>query len=602
MSTTINALIQDSLKNNKSRTALIKKSDDGEGYESITYERLGELVRCLTLGLSELGVKKGDAVALISENRPEWAVADLAILHAGAVSVALFPTLPTEQVSYSLTDSGSRVVILSNKNQLEKVLNWMGRAPTGKVVIMMDNMDGDNPGVLDFTEVLGRGSQAAEAGFNKLLQSVSPSDRAGIIYTSGTTGDPVGAALTHGNFVSSIRAGVEAVDFKAGQTFVSFLPLNHVFARLVDHYLPLSIGATVAYAANSREIRGVVKDMRPQYMTLVPRVLEMYREGILGALEKSSSFKKRLFNKFFSAGMECCLASEGQFAPTPTRRFIWRLGDKRVFSKIRRTLGLEALRFFISGGAPLSTETERFFRVLGLEILEGYGLTETAALVSVNRPGAARPGTVGPPVKGVDVKLTDEGEILVKGHNIMEGYWNRPGQTAKAIDAGGWLYTGDLGELDEAGHIKIKGRLKEIIVLTTGKNVAPMPIEERLRVSPFISQIIIVGDNRNVVTALIVPDFGQVKAWLNEKGGGTGSSQGTVSSDEEVAGNPDVKGLIRHEIKRLSSSLADFERVKRFALLKRAFTVEDGELTPTLKIRRKVVLEKYGDVVESLYR
>ncbi|MFQ5353319.1 MAG: AMP-dependent synthetase/ligase [Thermodesulfobacteriota bacterium] len=614
MTTTINSLIQDSIKNNRSRTALLKKSEAAGGYEPITYESLGESVRGLALGLSELGVKKGDPVALISENRPEWTVADLGILHAGAVSVALFPTLPAEQVSYSLRDSASRVVILSNENQLKKVLAWMGTEPAGKTVIMMDKKGVHDPGVLGFTEVINRGSRGSDAEFSKLWQSPKSSERAGIIYTSGTTGTPVGAALTHGNFVSSVVAGVEAVDFKAGHAMVSFLPLNHVFARLVDHYLPLSIGAAVAYAGSARDIRGVVKDMRPQYMTVVPRVLEMYREGILHAFEQGPTMRRGAFNKFFAAGLERLRLVEGRGEPQPGLDAVCKEGDALVFSKIREELGLERLRFFISGGAPLSLETERFFRVLGIEILEGYGLTETAALVSVNRPGRAVPGTVGPPVKGVEVKLTDDGEILVKGRNIMEGYWKRPGQTAKAIDAEGWLYTGDLGEVDEAGCLKIKGRLKEIIVLTTGKNVSPMPIEERLRESPFISQIIVVGDNRNLVAAIIVPDFGRLKVWMKgmesalkaseeaASSGGTAPSEGTEPSDEEVAGNPHVKELIRAEIKRLSGALADFERVHRFALMERAFTVDEGELTPTLKVRRKVVLEKYGDVVESLYR
>ncbi len=595
MSETINSLFQETIRAHRGRTALMSKAADGGGYESITYERLGEMVRGLALGLRGLGVKKGDTVALISENRPEWVISDLAILHAGGISVALFPTLPAEQVLYSLRDSGSKAVILSNKKQLKKVEQWLGGG-RGKAVIMMDGKADENSNVLSFSDVLRRGAGREGVDFSALWQSVSQADTAGIIYTSGTTGDPMGVVLTHGNFVASINAGLEAVNFKAGEKMVSFLPLNHVFARLVDHYLPLSAGASVAYAASSRDIRGVVKDMRPQYMTLVPRVLEMYRDGVMAAVSKTSPWKKWLFQMFFSAGLECCRAGDSKTRAAFIKKILWKAGDKKIFNNIRKSLGLDRLRFFISGGAPLGEDTERFFRVLGIEVLEGYGLTESAALVSVNRPGCAVSGTVGPPVKGVELDFTEEGEVLVRGANIMRGYWNRAAETARAIDSKGWLHTGDEGEVDGAGCLKIKGRLKDIIVLTTGKNVAPLPIEERLRTSPYISQILVAGDNRNSVTALIVPDFAFLRGRIKVRQGGA------EPTDKEVAEDTEVKALIRGELKRLSGGLADFEQVKRFALLTRAFTVEGGELTPTLKIRRKVVFEKYGEALGSLYR
>ncbi len=574
------------------------RQDNARGYESITYERLGEMVCGFTLGLKKLGVKKGDTIGLISENRPEWAVADLAVLHAGGVSVALFPTLPAEQVVYSLDDSEASLVIVSSEKQLNKVLKWQGGGDGKRLIIMMDGEGDDKHGVLSFAHVMSLGTDLSSADFTALWQSPRPDDMAAIIYTSGTTGNPMGVVLSHRNIASSISAGEDAVAFGPGHVMVSFLPLNHIFARIVDHYMPLSFGATVAYAGSSREIRGLVLEMRPQYMTLVPRVLDMYREGILAEVEKASSTKKRIFKMFFSAGLRSCPALEGRSRPFFISRLLWRLGDKQVFSKIRESLGLGRLRFFISGGAPLSAETERFFCVLGINVLQGYGLTETSALVSVNRPGSAVAGTVGPPVRGVEVKFSKSGEILVKGDNIMKGYWKRPSETASAVDSEGWLHTGDLGEMDEGGNLRIKGRSKEIMVLTTGKNVAPVPVEERLGESPFISQIIIAGDNRNAVTALIVPDFVRVRQWQQAKG----KVQEAELSDGEVADNPNVKALIRGELKRLSVGLADFERVKRFALLERAFTVESGELTPTLKLRRKIIFTKYSQVLESLYR
>jgi len=595
MTKTINSVFHDSLKDNKSRTAFIISPADG--HEDITYESLGAMVRGLALGLRELGVKKGETVGLICENRPEWAVADLGILHAGAVTVALFPILPAEQIQYALEDSGAVLVIVFDEAQLKKVSAWAG-GQEGRRVIIMDGPAEGRPGLLSFDEVISRGQEGPLDGFDRLWQDVSPADTAGIIYTSGTTGRPMGVVLSHRNVVASLTAAEDAVAFGAGDSIVSFLPLNHVLARLADHYLPLSVGASIAYARSAREIRPVVKAVRPQFLTLVPRVLEMFREGILSAVEKAPSWKRSAFEKFFDLGLERLSLEEEGGKADPAKKFLWAQGDKLVFSKIRRELGLERLKFFISGGAPLSTETAMFFRVLGLEVIEGYGLTETMALVAVNRPGQARPGTVGPPVKGVELRLTENNEILVRGGLVMEGYWNNPSATARALDAHGWLSTGDIGCVDEAGHLRIGGRLKEIIVLSTGKNVTPLPIEERLRESPYVSQLIITGDNRSAVTALIVPEFGAVRGRLNTEDEGAGAEP----SDEEVAANPEVKRLIRSEIKRLSDGLADFERVKRFALLKRAFTVEDGELTPTLKIRRRAVFEKYSDVIESLYR
>ncbi len=597
MTDTINTLFQESVKNNGNRDAFIVSS--APGYDRISYERLAEMVRGFAMGLRGLGIKKGDTVGLISENRPEWAVADLGILHAGAVTVALFPTLPAGQIRYALEDSGTDLVIVSDEGQLKKLMDWAGQRPHSRVIIMDAPAEGA-PGVVTFEEVMGMGLEGPPAQFERLWQSTGPSDMAGIIYTSGTTGRPMGVVLSHRNIVSSVEAAATAVAFGPGHTIVSFLPLNHVLARLSDHYLPLSVGVSIGYARSAREIRPLVQDLRPQFMTLVPRVLEMFRDGILKSVEKAPLREKSAFEKFLAAGTERSVLMERGGAVHPSMDALCKKGDELVFSRIRRELGLDRLKFFVSGGAPLSTLTARFFSVLGLEVVEGYGLTETAALVTVNRPGNIKAGTVGPPVKGVEVRLSEEGEILVKGGGVMEGYWNRPAETASARDAEGWLRTGDMGEMDRAGYLKIKGRLKEIIVLSTGKNVAPLPIEERLKESRYISQLILTGDNRSALTALIVPDFGLVKAWL--KGQGAEPSKGTEPSEEDVAGNPRVKGLIRDEIKGLSGGLADFERVKRFALLTRAFTLEGGELTPTLKIRRRAVLEKYAEVVESLYR
>lgn len=606
MKRTVNDILQEAIRANEGRPAFTGGADGA--YDGLTYGGLGGMTRSLALGLRALGIRKGDRVGLISGNRPEWALADLAILHAGAVDVALFPTLPEGQVSYCLKDSGASLVIVSDEVQLQKVLPWAGggrgwRGERGRRVIIMDPPTGAGaaPGLLTLQDVMKAGEKAAGTDFEALWRYTSPKDPAAIVYTSGTTGAPMGVVLTQGNLASSLDGAVDAVAFGPGERIVSFLPLNHVLARLSDHLLPLSVGAAIGYARSARSLRPMVREVRPHYLTLVPRVLDMFREGVLGEVSKGPPEARTAFERSFEAGLERLRILDSGAVPGPDLEAICKKGDEMIFSRIREGLGLDQLKFFVSGGAPLSMETARFFRVLGLEVIEGYGLTETAALVSVNRPGRVRPGTVGPPVKGVEVRVGDGGEILVRGGVVMEGYWDRPEDTARALVAGGWLRTGDMGEEDGEGCLRIRGRLKEIIVLSTGKNVAPMLVEERLCESPYIAQAVVVGDGRSTLSALLVPDFARVRAWLGERAAEEGAGAGPELSDEEVVNTPEVRGLIRGEIKRLSSGLAGFEQVKRFALIPRTFTPEGGELTPTMKIRRKVVLERYAGVVEGMY-
>ncbi len=596
MNKTLNEILQDSIRTNKE--SLVFLDGSGEGTGGLRYEGLGRRVRALSLGLKKLGLKKGGRVGLISENRPEWAMADLGIIHAGGVTVALFPTLPAEQVSYCLEDAGASMVIVSHEGQLRKVQPWAGGDNARKVVVM-DAPRGDGAGgVITLDEVMRLGDGAGgrvEGDFEALWRAVAPGDPAGIVYTSGTTGRPLGVVLTHRNLTSSVEAAEDAVAFSRGESIVSFLPLNHVLGRLADHLMPLYVGASVAHAGSARDLRPLVKALRPHYLTLVPRVLDMFRDGVLSAMERAPAEVRAAFERFFTAGVErqCIIESGGR--PEAGLDAMCRKGDEMVFSRIREDMGLGRLKFFVSGGAPLSMETARFFRVLGMEVVEGYGLTETAALVAVNRPGQVRPGTVGPQVKGVDVKLSDTGEILVRGGVVMKGYWNRPEETARAVDKEGWLHTGDMGEMDSEGHLRILGRLKDIIVLSTGKNVSPLLVEERLCKSPYISQVVVAGDGRSTLSALVVPDFARARERLRGEEGEVGLTDG------EVAEDPALKALIREEIKRLMAGLAEFERVKRFALLPRPFSIEKGELTPTMKIRRRKVLDRYAGVVEGLY-
>jgi len=362
---------------------------------------------------------------------------------------------------------------------------------------------------------------------------------------------------------------------------------------MVDQYLAISTGATVAYVENLRRLRQNLAEVKPHYMVLVPRVLEMFQEGLLTAVGKESPFKQKLFNWAMSRNKELT-ARAGTGWSSPVVTFQAWLGDRFVFKPIRTRLGLDRLEFFFSGGAPLSKSTGEFFSTMGLSVMEGYGLSETSPLVAVNPPAKLKLGTVGLPIGGIEVRVAEDGEILVRGPNVMQGYYKRPDETREAIEPDGWFHTGDIGEFDEEGYLVITDRKKNLIVLANGKKVAPQHIETRLLESPFISQVVIVGDQQNTVGALIVPAFDRVKERTAKEGA-------TAESPENMARAPEVQRLIRQEIQRLSEDFADYEKVRRFAILGSELTLEAGELTPTLKIKRRVVLEKYKDVVEGLY-
>ena len=593
---TLNQMFQESVRRFALSPALSSKIA-GE-YKAITYAEMGAKVHRFASGLVALGVQKGDRITLIAENRPEWAIADINMLHIGAINVAIFPTLPPGQVQYIVADSGSNIMLVSDRGQLAKALEVKRALPDLRIITMDCPADAAND-VITFDDVMRRGeaSPLSDADYEGRWRSVGPNDWATIIYTSGTTGDPKGAILSHYNFVSNVEAAQDVVTFQPGDVLLSFVPLNHVMGRLADYYLPLSCGATMAYVENLRRLRQNMEEVKPHYMILLPRVFEMFQKGVLRSVAKESPRKQEVFNWALSVGKRRCEWIQKRQGVSLLLAFQWWLADKLVFSRIRRRLGLQRLKLFISGSAPLPKARAEFFYAMGLTILEGYGLTETSPLVAVNRTHRIKFGTVGPPVKGVDVKITAEGEILVRGPNVMQGYYNMPKESAETVDADGWLHTGDIGEFDEDGFLKITDRKKNILVLANGKNVAPQPIENLLMQSPFISQIILLGDEQNIVTALIVPVFERVKGWVKERGISLGSIK-----DNELAQLTAVKRLIQDEIERLSGNLANFEKIHRFSLIDHEFTIESGEMTPTFKVKRRVIMEKYKDMIKAMYR
>ncbi len=568
MKDTLTWMFQESLQKYPDIPCFLRK-EDGQ-YRAVSYRETWEKARKIAKGLLSLGVRKGDRVAIVSENCVEWALIDIAIIHIGAINVATYATLPSEQIEYILLDSGARHVFVQDEKQLNKLKR--SKIYHELKVIMIGSPSKKVDGVLDFETLMemGRSYNLDDNSFNKLWMDIEPDEIAGIIYTSGTTGEQKGAVLTHYNFLSNVRGSREVVVFKPGQIMLSLLPLSHVFGRLAEHYLIISWGATIVYVENLRNLRDIIIEVRPHFMCVVPRVLELFREGLLEKVENEPAFKKKLLKYALSVDKK-------------QSSIQWGIFDKIVYKKIRKAMGLDRLLFFVSGGAALRKEVAEFFYNIGMTTLEGYGLTETSPVISINRPEQIKFGTVGLPLTDVDVKIAEDGEVLVKGPNVMKGYYNKPEETAQAIDKDGWFYTGDVGEIDTEGFLKITDRKKDILVLASGKKIAPQAIEARLKESPYISEVVLFGDEIGRVSAVVVPDFKNLQIWAKE--------QKLIEhyAIKDLITHKEVLKFIKNEIVRLSNALAAFERLHRIHIMEREFSIEAGEMTPTMKIKRHMV-------------
>jgi long-chain acyl-CoA synthetase len=596
MAGTLTGMFGESVRKFPEVPALMGKAKGS--YMPITYRHMALQVRSFGRGLIALGVQRKDHIALLSENRPEWAIADMSFAHIGAVNVATFPNSPSNQAEYIISDSGSKVIVVSGLTQLKKAVEIRNRNKHLKIIAMDPPPDG-TVDVVTFDEVIELGDASPETNteFEKRVQSIQPDDWASIIYTSGTTGDPKGIILSHDNFVSNVEAAREVLHFMPGEILLSFVPLNHVMGRLADHYLPLSTGSTIAYVESLLRLRQNLQEVTPHYMLLVPRVLEIFHESLLANIAKEPAIKQKIFNWALSVGKECCRQIENKQNIPLFQSLLWKIADKLVYQKIRSRLGLQRLEFFFSGGASLSRSTAEFFCALKIRIMEGYGLSETSPLVTVNPSNLLKYGTVGLPVKGVEVEIDEKGEILVRGPNVMQGYYNKPADTAEAIDKDGWLHTGDIGELDEDGYLRITDRKKNLIVLSNGKKIAPQPMENKLSESPFISYAIMLGDRRNTVTALLAPNFKNVRDWaVKNKLDIDLRDNGALAKHREVA------RLMKGEIERLLPDLADYEKIRKFSIISEELNVENGALTPTLKVKKRVLMERYKDMIEAMYR
>ncbi len=568
---------------------------DGK-YVGMTYDELFSKVELFAHGLHALGLKQGDKVAILSENRPEWPIADIACLTLGLVDVPIFPTLTAKQIEYILINGDVSTVVLSNSYQLNKITRIKDAVKKLDHVIVMNRLEGaKDKYVLDFQEVYETGKRPSEkepSRFKSWLGQAKPSDVATIIYTSGTTGEPKGVVLTHANFVSNIKGAFDHISITEEDSLLSFLPISHSFERMAGYYTALSAGAVVSYAESIETVAQNLLEVRPTIVTTVPRLFERMHTLIIKNVEGGPPAKKRIFYWALNVGKKY-VAARKRGMVGPVLRSEHALADKLVFSKLRERMG-GRINFFVSGGAALSRELGEFFEAVGILIIEGYGMTESSPVISANRMDDYKFGSVGKPLNNVQVKIAEDGEILTRGPHVMSGYYKNKEATREAIDSDGWLHTGDIGHFDTDGFIVITDRKKHLFVNSGGKNIAPQPIENLIQQSRYVDQVILIGDKRRFNTALIVPDFEALRQLAGELGVGSGT-------ETELVNNDRIYEAIRKDINELQKDLAKYEQVRRFKLLPNQFTIESGDLTPTLKIKRKVVEQKYADLIESMY-
>jgi long-chain acyl-CoA synthetase len=590
---TLNEIFFGAMERFGQRPVAMRVKRDGQ-WQDISYATARQQIEWFAAGLRELGVQSGDRVALLSENRPEWAIADFACLTSRCADVPIYPTLPSNQIAYILRDSGATALVVSNRQQLEKItsLNLAEACPALKQIIALDS-DCGGKGVLLFSEVLETGKAAAGKypRWKEEALLVTANDLATLIYTSGTTGDPKGVMLTHGNLTSNVVSGLKVLGLRDSDTCLSFLPLSHVFERMAGHYCMWQSGCTINYAQSVDTVSADLLEIKPTVVLSVPRLYEKIYARVLE--NASAGIKRKIFLWSRQAGeawAEYVIA--GKKVPGAIG-FKKAIGDKLVFRKLRARTGGN-LRFFVSGGAPLSAEIAKFFFAAGLPIYEGYGLTETSPVIAVNGDNAIRIGTVGRPVPGVEVKIAPDGEILSRGPHIMAGYYNKPEATKEAIDSEGWFHTGDIGVIDADGYLRITDRKKDIIVTAGGKNIAPQPIENRVKTNRFILNAVMIGDRRKFPLMLVVPNMDNIRTWAATKALTTGTNQ-------ELLALAEVHEKIDREVKKTLRDLAHFEMPKKIVVIEKDFTIEGGELTPTLKVKRRVVEKNYSAQIEGAY-
>jgi long-chain acyl-CoA synthetase len=546
----------------------------------------------LSNALEQLGVKPGDRVALFAPNRPEWHIADFAILGLGAMDVPIYFNESPDRIEYILNHSGAEVVFVAGEMQTRRLLDCRGQLRSVKHIICAAAPPDIGDDVLRYENFAAATGDDAVAEYRLRAARVAPDQIATIIYTSGTTGEPKGVMLTHNNLSSNEETSAESYRMTPADTAVSFLPLSHVYERVIA-YAYLFKGVPVAYVERMDDLPQALLEVRPTLAAAVPRVFEKTYANIMQKGRENTGLKRRLFDWAVRVARDSVRwKAYGEPAPL-LLRLKWGVADRVVYSKIRAGVG-GRLRAFISGGGPLSRELAEFFWAVGVPVYQGYGLTETSPVVSANYPAANKVGTVGQPIANVGVRIAEDGEIFVHGPCVMKGYYQMPAETRAVISPDGWLATGDIGRLDEEGYLYVTDRKKDLFKTAAAKFVAPQPIENLLKSSPLILNAVLVGDKHKFIVALIVPNFANVKTAAREQ-------RHTLASPDQLAADPWVHDLIGREVAQVNAKLAQYETIKRFALLDDDFTFDGGQLTYTLKLKRRVIDERYAKIIEGLY-
>lgn len=562
--------------------------DEFGHWQPISSDQIYQRVRALAQAFLTWGAQKGDRIALIAENRWEWVVTDFAALAIGAADVPIYPTLTGEQIADLIADAGCKIAVVSTRQQYDKLNSVRARTSLEQIVIM------DSPapeGAIAFSSILGdcdlRGAER-DPIFDALVTSVRPEDLATLIYTSGTTGEPKGVALTHGNIAANQNFAPQDFHFDISDACISFLPLSHVTARALD-YVMYNSGAQVVYCTQFDKLPQAMKEIRPTVIVGVPRVYEKIRQAVESRTAQSP-VKKRLLAWAIRIGAQFVDTVYDGRKPTSAR---WKLASKLVYSKVREAFG-GRVKVFVSGGAPLGIDTARWFASVGIALWEGYGLTETSPVISLNTPLRHRMGSAGWPLANVELKLAEDGELLVRGPSVFPGYWQKPDATAECFDSEGWFMTGDIGHFDADGFLYITDRKKELLKTSGGKMVAPQPIENKLKNSILVAQAALVGDKHKFISALISPNFTALEDWGKQH-------DIHVASRAELVGHNRIIALYAEIVREVNGTLASFETLKRFRVVADEWTQESGELTPSMKLKRRVLTQKYAAVIAELY-
>ncbi|MBX7045480.1 MAG: long-chain fatty acid--CoA ligase [Ignavibacteria bacterium] len=582
MKTLTELFLQNSEKYPADKKIFLTKEEDNS-YSSVSYKEFIRHISSLIHFFNFNNLKKGDKVAILSDNRFEWAAVDFACMFSGLVSVPTYVSLTPEQIKYILNDAEVKVIFVMNKFTLEKILKVKSELHSLKTIVVFNSLQEENLS----TEIINYSSISknfsSDENLKNLSASVDEKDLLTIIYTSGTTGNPKGVMLSHKNLYSNIKSCMKVLQINERDRFLSFLPYCHAYERTAGYYLALFSGAEIFFAKNIDTISAQMPEVKPTILICVPRLLEKMYAKIIDSPNSLSGFKKRISSWAIN------MALERKIKPHSLK---WKIARKLVYSKIAAKTG-GCLRLMCSGGGALNKNISEFFIYMGVTVIEGYGMTEHSPVISVNPPDKNKPGTVGPSLSGVNVKIANDGEILVQSDSVMEGYYKHPKETSDTI-INEWLHTGDIGELDSDGYIKITDRKKELFKTSGGKYIAPAQIEEMLKQLNYIEQILIIGNERMFVTSLIVPQIEHLKMLA-------GKLKVNYKSEKELHGNKEILKEIEKDINSVQKNLAAYEKVRRFALLEEPFSVENNQLTPTLKVKRKIVEERYKDVIEKMY-